>query len=191
MTDETPPASPAAPEPLSPAPLTAEPPPPPPLVPAPPPAAIAKPPSKLRILLPLIVIGGFLIAVLWFTKDNQNADDLAVGTCFDVPTEASVSTVTKHACTEAHDAEVFHNVEYPNQGTYPISLTFNSFASDQCAPVFATYVGQTFDENQDLDVGFFYPTGDSWDSGDRTVTCYAYRIDGAKLTKSIKGSAGS
>lgn len=190
MTDETIPASPDAPEPMSPAPMS--PPPPPPLAPEPAPAAAAaKPPSKLRILLPLIVIGGFLGAVLWFTKDAQNADDLAIGICFDVPTQSSVSTVTKHPCTEAHDAEVFHNVEYPNQDSYPISLTFRSFASDACTPAFATYVGQAFEDNPDLDVGFFYPSSDSWGSGDRTVTCYAYRIDRAKLNASVKGSAGS
>jgi hypothetical protein len=188
MTDEKPPASTSAPEPSYPAP--AEPTPPPPLEPAPPPP-VAKPQSKLRVLVPLIVIAGFLGAVLWFTKDNQSADDLAIGTCFDVPTETSVSTVTKHACTEAHDAEVFHNVEYPNQDSYPISFNFSNFASDTCAPVFGTYVGQAYEENEDLDVGFFYPTSDSWGDGDRTVTCYAFRVDRAKLSQSVKGSAGS
>jgi hypothetical protein len=155
------------------------------------PPVAAKPPSKLRVAIPLIVILGFLGFVLWSTRDNQSADDLAVGTCFDVPTSASVSTVTKHACTEAHDAEVFHNAEYPNQDTYPITLSFRNFASDTCSPVFATYIGEAPDVNGDLDFGIFYPTSDTWSSGDRTVTCYAYRIDEAKLTKSVKGPAGS
>ena len=109
----------------------AEPPPPAPLVPPP---AIAKPPSRLRVWIPLIVIFGFLGVVLWMTRDYQSAGDLSVGTCFDVPTGESVSTVTKRPCTEAHDAEVFHVTEYPNQDTYPISLNFSSFASDACAP---------------------------------------------------------
>lgn len=183
MTDETTLTSPAAPEPMTPEPMTA-PPPPPPLAPA-------KPPSRFRVAIPLIVILGFLGVVLYMTRDSLSADDLAVGTCFDIPTESSVSTVTRHECTVSHDAEVFHNAEYPSQDTYPITLSFDNFASDTCKPVFATYVGEEYDVSTDLEVGFFYPTSDSWSDGDRTITCYIYRADRAKITQSLKSSAGS
>jgi hypothetical protein len=156
-----------------------------------PPPAPAKQPGKWRVVIPLVVIFGFLGVVLWAVRDNQSADDLAIGTCFDVPTGSSISTVTKHACTEAHDAEVFHNATYPDNGSYPITLTFSRYATDTCGPVFGTYVGEPFEDNEDLDVGFFYPTSDSWASGDRTVTCYVHRSDDAKLTKSVKGSAST
>lgn len=161
--------------------------------PAPPiaPPAPAKQPGKWRVAIPLLIIVGFLGVVLYMTRDNQSADDLAAGTCFDIPTTSSVSTVTKHACTEAHDAEVFHNAEYPENGNYPITLSFSSFASDTCTPVFATYVGEAFEDNEDLEIGFFYPTSDSWADNDRTVTCYAYRIDETKLTQSVQASADS
>jgi hypothetical protein len=183
MTDETTP--PASPDPAEPPPAY-EPAPPPVTPPAP-----AKQPGKWRVAIPLVIIAGFLGVVLYMTRDNQSADDLAAGTCFDIPSASSVSTVTKHECTEAHDAEVFHNAEYTENGTYPITLSFSSFASANCTPVFATYVGEAFEDSEDLEIGFFYPTSDSWGDGDRTVTCYAYRIDAAKLTQSVKASAGS
>ena len=186
MTDQPAPTSPEAPEPFQ----TNEPAPPPvaPPVAEPPPA---KQPGKWRVAIPLLVIVGFLLVVLYMTKDNQSADDLAIGTCFDIPTSSAVATVTKHACTEAHDAGVFHNAEYPENGSYPISLRFSSFASDTCTPIFATYVGEAFEDNDDLEIGFFYPGSETWADNDRTVTCYAYRIDRAKLTQSVKASAGS
>jgi hypothetical protein len=166
------------------------------VAPPPPPAwtppSEAKPASRLRVLIPLIVIFGFLGVVLFLTRNSQSADDLAIGQCFDVPTETSISTVTKHECTEAHDAEVFLNVEFNEGNTnYPISLTFERFAADSCSPAFATYVGESFEDSQDLTYGYFYPTGDSWSAGDRTVTCYVSRIDEAKLTNSVKGSGGA
>lgn len=183
MTDETT----TPPDPMPPSDAQGDPPAPAPVAPP----APAKQPGKWRVAIPLLVIAGFLGVVLYMTKDNQSADDLAAGTCFDIPTSSSVSTVTKHACTEAHDAEVFHNAEYTENGNYPITLRFSSFASDSCTPAFETYVGEAFEDNEDLDIGYFYPTSDSWDENDRTVTCYAYRIDKAKLMQSVKASAGS
>jgi hypothetical protein len=150
------------------------------------PPAPVKQPGKWRVAIPFLVIGGFLAFVLWSVRDNQSADDLAVGTCFDVPTETTISTVTKRACTETHDAEVFHNVEYASDSdTYPISLSMDSFVTDTCGPIFEAYVGETF-EDSDLTIGYFYPSFDGWDDGDRTVTCYARNVDETKLTQSVK-----
>ena len=154
--------------------------------PQPAPPEPAKQPGKWRVAIPLVIIGGFLAFVLWSVRDNQSADDLANGTCFDVPTETTVSTVTKRACTEAHDAEVFHNVEYVSESTtYPITLTMDRFVTETCGPVFETYVGEAL-QGSDLTIGYFYPSFDGWGDGDRTVTCYAGRIDGAKLSQSVK-----
>jgi hypothetical protein len=150
----------------------------------------AKPPSKLRAIIPVVIIAAFLGVVLFITRDNQSVDDLSIGTCFDVPTENSeVSTVTKHACTEAHDAEVFHNVEYTEGGSYPITLTLDSFVDGACTPQFQTYVGIAYADSQSYDYGYFYPTVDGWNGGDRTITCYVVRTDDAKLTQTVKGAA--
>lgn len=147
--------------------------------------------DKLRLFLILGGIVAFLAIVLWVVRDNQSAGDLAVGQCFDVPSGGTdVSTVTRHECTEAHDAEVFHVAEYTGD-TYPISLSLDSFIDDTCVPVFATYVGENFASSEDLTIGYFYPNRDGWDGGDRTVTCYVVRVDEAKLTQSVMGSAGS
>jgi hypothetical protein len=132
----------------------------------------------------------FLAVVLWLVRDNQSVGDLTVGTCFDVPERSSdISTVTRHACTEAHDAEVFLVADYTEGSTYPISLSLERFIDSACVPAFATYVGEDFDTSEDLNIGYFYPSRDGWDRGDRAITCYAVRADGAKLTVTVKDSA--
>jgi hypothetical protein len=156
---------------------------------APPPVAPPKPASRLRTFLIFGVIAVFIGVVLYVVRNNVSADDLVVGQCFDVPDRSEdISTVEKFECNLAHDAEVFHIAEMTGD-SYPITLAFRNFVDEACIPAFATYVGRTYQEAEELDVGFFYPNSDGWDSGDRTVTCYIVRVDEAQMTQSVK--AGS
>ena len=144
--------------------------------------------DKVRLALILGGIVAFLAVVLWMVRDNQSAGDLAVGTCFDEPgRDTNITTVTRRDCTAPHDAEVFHVAEYTG-ANYPISLSLDSFIEESCVPAFTTYVGQAVDESENLTIGYFHPSRDGWDDGDRTITCYAVRDDGAKLTTSVKGT---
>ena len=155
-------------------------------------APAAKRSDKLRLALILGGIVAFLAIVLFLVRDNQSAGDLAVGTCFDEPAgDADISTVTRQECIEAHDAEVFHVGEYTEGSDYPISLALDRYLDGACVPAFATYTGEDFDTSEDLTIGYFYPSRDGWDSGDRTVTCYIVRSDEAKLTESVKAATGS
>lgn len=168
-------------------------PPPPPISvpPPPPPAQPARQGSKLVPIIVLAVIFGFLGVVLYMTKDAGSADDLKAGECFDRPTSSSFSTVNKRACTEPHDAEVFHVAEIDSDASTPVSITIEGFVDDECVPAFEAYVGASLDDSPDLGLGYFYPDFDGWADGDRTITCYVDRTDQAKLSESLKGSAGS
>ena len=169
-------------------------PPAPPAPPAAPPAApaAANPPSKMRTYITFGVIAVIVAVLAFFVSQNQSAGDLAVGQCFDEPANATgITTVVKHACTEAHDAEVFHVVEYTEGDAFPISLSVDSFIDDTCVPAFETYVGEPFDTATEYDLGYFYPDRESWEDGDRTFTCYVMRVDDAKLTQTVKGIAAS
>ena len=170
---------------------TPEPPPPPPLTdgaPAMPPPIRAKP-GKFRTYLSIAVLIVIGAGVLWVVRNNQAADDLTVGTCFDVPTSAEVTTVEKHACTEAHDAEVIFTGEYTGGSTYPLQASISDYLSTTCAPAFQTYVGIAYEDSTAFDMSYFKPSIDSWNQGDRTFTCYVHDANDAKLTKSAKGAA--
>ncbi len=156
---------------------------------APPPA---NPPSKMRTYITFGVIAVIVAVLAFFISQNQSANDLAIGQCFDEPASATgITTVVKHECTEAHDAEVIHVAEYTGGDAFPIQLSIDSFIDETCVPVFATYVGEPFETATEYDLGYFYPDRESWDDGDRTFTCYVMRVDDAKLTQTVKGIAGS
>ena len=144
----------------------------------------------MRAVIVVGLIVAFMAVVLYMVKDNTAADDLKVGDCFDIPTASEIKTVTHHPCTEAHTAEVFHVVEFSgNDMNTPLTFVIEGFADTTCTPVFATYTGIEFDNAPDLTFGWFYPTVESWQSGDRTITCYVTRVDAAPMTKSVKAGA--
>lgn len=186
---------PADPDPTNPSPMDA--PPPPPVMPPPagspadaPVAPPARQPSKVRAYVSaavlVLIIGGILYAV----RNNADAGNLAVGTCFDRPSSSEdFSTVEKHECTEAHDAEVILVAEYEGD-TYPISLTLDRYIDETCLPAVLTYTGKAAEDLGDYQLGLFSPNRDGWDDGERTFTCYILRADEGKMTQSMKG-AGS
>lgn len=180
---------------------------PPPNVPPPPPVAPPPveppPPMSVPTVAPaapekggggkgaIIIVGGliaFVAIVLFLVRNNVEADDLAVGDCFNIPSATSVSTVEKFPCNESHNAEVFFVGEYTGD-SYPISLTLDSYVTDNCEPAFETYLGRELDEEPELSVGYFYPTREGWDDGDKTITCYVAQPDEGPMTESLK--AGS
>ena len=162
----------------------------------PPPAGdwSAPPPTKPRSKLATYIVGAVVVALIviggYFISQNQAADELVVGQCFDEPNSSvDITTVVKHACTEAHDAEVFNVTEYDEGDAYPISLSVDNFIDETCVPAFETYVGKPYADSEEFSLGYFYPDETGWSRGDRTFTCYISRSDETKLTQSVKGAA--
>jgi hypothetical protein len=138
----------------------------------------------------IIIVGilvAFLAVVLFLVRNNVEADSLAVGDCFNIPTATSIQTVEKHACTESHNGEVIFVGEYDGD-TYPISLSLNSYVETNCEPAFETYVGRAPDSEPELSIGYFYPSRDGFSSGDRKITCYVAQPDESVMTESVKAS---
>ena len=141
------------------------------------------------IVLAIVAVGivGFIVL-----RDRlpSDADALAVGECFDVPsTQTAISDVQRHPCNEAHTAEVVGQGNMTgDNGAYPTDTDIRSFATDLCVAAFNTYTGGDVDTDEELTVGWFYPTPSSWSSGDREVTCYATRIDDGQMTASVKAA---
>ena len=158
--------------------------PPAPLAPPPP----VKQPGKLRTYATFAGLAVAVGLIGYGILNNADAGSLAVGTCMDVPSSGDFSTVTKHECTEPHDAEVVLVSELTGD-TYPITLTLESFIGDNCVPAVETYTGRAAATINDLELGYFSPTQDAWNDGERTITCYLYDVNEAKLTHSVKAGA--
>ena len=148
------------------------------------PPAAKKPGGRgAQIIVGLLVV--FLAVVLFVVRNNVAAGDLKVGDCFDIPNGTTVRTVQSRPCAESHHAEVIFVGEYDG-ATYPISLSLDSYVKATCLPAFESYVGRGIDTEPKLAVGFFHPSRDSWDRGDRTITCYAGLPDDSPTTGSLR-----
>lgn len=136
-------------------------------------------------LIGIFVVGGFLFRDFL----PGGADDLRVGDCFEEPVGVEVVDDVQHRpCGENHDSEVIFVSEHPAaKGAAPLSdAAFRDWIGANCLPAFASYTGVDLMSQEVLDLGYFVPTNEGWDDGDRTVICYAVRIDGTQMSQSVR-----
>ena len=121
---------------------------------------------------------------------SGNVFELEVGDCFDDSTDfvgdGLVSDVEIVDCSEAHDNEVYLLFDMPD-GEFPGESVVETAAGETCLKAFGPFVGMDY-ESSILDFGWFRPTADYWDEGDRTVVCFVYDFNLKKLTGSARGS---
>ena len=144
-------------------------------------------PSRRPAIIIVGVIVVFLAVVLFAVRNNASADELKVGDCLNLPNGSTFQTVEKQACAESHTAEVIFVGEYTGT-TYPISLSLDSYIEEQCVPAFEAYVGRAIDSEPELSLGYFHPSHDGWDGGERTITCYLTQPDESPMTESVKAT---
>ena len=156
---------------------------------APPPYAAPKK-SKKGLIIGLSVLGvliiaaivavGFFVAVI---KDTTIATDMELGDCIaEVPTDSRVLTLPTVDCAEPHGGEVYAVINM-SDGDYPGQTKIDQF-QEKCPEELATFAP---DAMTDDSVGIYvlYPTPETWERGDRAVTCIA-TLD-PKRAGSLKG----
>ena len=160
------------------------PPPPPPPYSGPPQGYYAPPPApktnwvKIILLVVGIVIGlcallGIVGAVIYFVvgKDTVTATDVKVGDCLsEIPDSARVLTVKTVGCDQQHAGEVYAVLNMP-EGDFPGQAAVDEF-SNRCEPELATYSPAAMTDDS-IQMYVLYPTAESWEQGDRAVTCVA------------------
>jgi hypothetical protein len=173
-------------------------PPPPPAAPYPPPGANYPPPPPLpyaqqapgygpppkkRSNKTLMVVVGVLVGlvvlavvvgVVFFMvigKGTVTATDVKVGDCLkEIPGSARVLTVQTVDCEQPHAGEVFSVLMMP-EGDFPGQPAIDEYA-DKCSPELATYTPAAITDDS-VQLYVLYPTEETWDQGDRAVTCIA------------------
>ena len=112
---------------------------------------------------------------------------LQVGDCINIePSDDGESTVTV-ACAQAHDQEVYYSFEMPD-GDFPGPFVMGDAVQDECTAAFTEYVGVAWEESQ-YTFTFDAPTGQTWEQGERTITCLLEDNSGLQLTGSARGTA--
>jgi Septum formation len=141
-------------------------------------------------ILRIAIIGAIGVGAFIFRdRLSGNAGDLKVGDCFDVPAaQENIKDVQHHPCGESHTAEVIALLSHPAaKGAPPPSQAeLLTFLTTQCGASFVGYTGIDANAQGVLDYGAFYPVDSDWNDGDRGVTCYAYRLDEAAMTGSVR-----
>ncbi|MGZ5378877.1 MAG: septum formation family protein [Mycobacterium sp.] len=175
-----PPPPPAAPYP--PPPPGAYPPPPPQPYSAQPPGYFPPPPksnSKKIVFIVLGVIAGLIVLVigggvalyLAFGQDTVTATDVEMGDCLsEIPGDTRVLTVKTIDCAESHAGEVFAVLQMPG-GDFPGQAAIDTYA-DKCSPELASYAPSAMTDDT-VQLYVLYPTAETWEQGDRAVTCVA------------------
>jgi hypothetical protein len=141
----------------------------------------AAPPKKSRkgLIITLVAVGVFLfagvaavvVAIALMAKDNVVATDLKAGDCItEVPTSTRVLTVPTVDCNQPHGGEVYTVLTMPD-GDYPGASAIDEW-QNKCPEELQTFSPQAMADDS---VGVFvlYPTQETWDQGDRAVTCIA------------------
>lgn len=122
-------------------------------------------------------------------SDGTDTDvfTIKVGDCLnDGTATGEVSSVPTIDCAEPHDSEAYASIILPD-GDYPGEDAVLTQADTDCASEFATYVGIAYEEST-LGYAYYYPTEQSWASGDREILCLVYDPAG-QVTGSLAGAA--
>ncbi|MDX1887752.1 DUF4190 domain-containing protein [Mycolicibacterium sp. 120270] len=131
-----------------------------------------------------MAIAGLVLSALWavgivvvvaalliFNNGTVSATEVKSGDCLtELPASGLVMTVDTAPCSEPHTGEIFSVMTMPD-GDFPGTFAIEEY-QNRCAPELAEYSPAAA---EDPDVGLFvlYPSEDSWEQGDRSVTCIA------------------
>ena len=120
--------------------------------------------------------------------ETVEATHLDVGDCvIEEPDVEEVSDVDVVPCNQPHDSEIYAAMDM-EAGEYPGEEAVDTAAADFCLAEFQPYIGTDYSDSL-LDIGYLTPTSFSWTLGsDREILCTAYRVDGEKLTSTVKNS---
>jgi hypothetical protein len=118
----------------------------------------------------LAIIGAIVLFAV-IGSDRVTATDIAKGDCLaEIPDSSRVLTVKTIDCAESHAGEVFAVLTMPD-GEFPGQSAIDDYA-DRCSPALASYAPIAMIDDS-IELYVLYPTQETWEQGDRAVTCVA------------------
>ncbi|WP_199545715.1 DUF4190 domain-containing protein [Streptomyces sp. N35] len=128
-------------------------------------------------------------------KEAQQEQSLTPekGQCFNVPAGAEEGYVEKInivPCAGPHDSEVYGSFRLEHS-TFPGQGAIEDVAAERCATQLDEYVVDADALPGNVVFDFISPTQESWNVGDREVTCVFVDEDGGKLTSSLRDTGGT
>lgn len=156
-------------------------------------------------LVVAIVFGGSIWG--WLTSARRDASgavtsaghmsvfELRSGDCAELPQLSedviAVDKVKVTPCSSPHDIEVFGLTTLSAAGGEPFPGDDAAWVESMmnCLPLYEDFTGAAFDPDSPYDLLTLYPSEESWSKmDDRGAVCMVYRIDGTKLTASLRSA---
>ncbi|MET7296935.1 DUF4190 domain-containing protein [Streptomyces griseoloalbus] len=132
--------------------------------------------SSLGLALWVVSLATGFAADVWEDVKEGTRDNgvlaLRKGDCFDSPggLEGFAAEADRVPCAREHDGEVFAVVLVPD-GSYPGDDSLADTADERCFGLRDTYVMDRWALPATVDVYYLVPSRESWDFGDREITC--------------------
>ncbi|MFF5754676.1 DUF4190 domain-containing protein [Streptomyces longwoodensis] len=154
--------------------------------------------SSLGLALWIVSLSTGAASAVWdgFKEGLSGNASLSLekGDCFDVPGgdfDSEVYDVDTVPCSGVHDAEVFAVVPVTGD-TYPGDSKVADLAEDRCWDLQTAYATDPWALPDTISVYYLTPTSDTWEFGDREITCTFADEDGSgALTASLRADAST
>jgi hypothetical protein len=118
----------------------------------------------------LLIVAGIAFYFL-MGKGTVTATEVEVGDCLaEIPDSARVLTVETVGCDQPHAGEVYAVLTMPD-GNFPAQAAIEEY-QDRCQPELAAYSPAAMQDDS-VQMYVLYPTPETWEQGDRAVTCIA------------------
>lgn len=152
------------------------------------------------LVVAVIAVGGYFVYQSIFKPGNKGSEgdvsstetigvfDIRPGNCIvEFPnTPGGVAEVEVTPCASEHSAEVFHEHQIESSDFVDDEDFYYDLAIEHCGPVFETQIEHLSDDDyMQMTWWPMFPTKESWNAGDRLITCVA-ETDG-KMVGSLFG----
>ncbi|MGV9316375.1 DUF4190 domain-containing protein [Streptomyces sp. NPDC003691] len=125
----------------------------------------------------------------------QTVGDLKKGDCYNLPGSgngdgAEVSEIQVVDCAKPHEAEITGGFKITGFDGFPGEKVLEPLAERRCDDVDTAYAMDAWAIPATMSGYYYIPTKESWNSGDRRVSCGYATENGRKTTGSIRRDAG-
>ncbi|SNT15941.1 Septum formation [Asanoa hainanensis] len=136
----------------------------------------------------LVVVLAGCLGVMWHvdqeslkrTDYRRAADSLFLGQCIkEFPDVEVLRNVTATDCGEPHEAQVVGIITLDRERSFPTDDELLGLQEDECAEELAKWA-PAYADDETVVLGVLHPLRDGWDSGARSITCFASFTDGPR-----------
>ncbi|MGW0788616.1 septum formation family protein [Streptomyces sp. NPDC002911] len=122
---------------------------------------------------------------------QRSVFSLTPGDCYNPNSAATASeefSVEIVPCEEAHEGQVVGEFAIDGESAYPGDAGASKIADERCPAESQKFVSDTWAIPKGVDLFYYYPTSESWKTGDRAVSC-TYAMEKGTFSGSLQNKS--